>query len=820
MNRNKKKTGSVLIIGGGISGIQAASDLADSGFKVYLVESSTAIGGHMAQLDKTFPTNDCAMCTISPKLIAVGMHRNIEIITNAGISELKGEAGNFKAKIEIEPHFIDLEKCTGCGDCSENCPVLLKDEYNQLLSARKAIFKAYPQAVPNKYSISRLGVTPCYNACPIHNNPSGYIALTAAGKYQEAIDLIREKNPFPAICGRICIHLCEQECNRGNIDDPVAISSIKRFLTDWEVKNGRKISRKEKIKSIKENGKKAAVIGAGPAGLTAAYELRKSGYLVTVFEKQKFAGGMMRLTIPEYRLPSDIIKKEIKDILDYGIDLKLNSPIDSETDIDNLFKKGFSSVFISIGSFKSRKLNIPGEDLKNVSHGVDFLYNVRIGNKKRVKDNVIVIGGGNVAIDCAQSALRLGAKKVKILCLEKYDEMPAFKSEIKMAEEEGIIISDAKVINKIIGKEGRFTSLETLNVENMKFKDGKLELKTAPDTEEIVKGEELIIAIGQAPGLGFLKKSKRIKISKQGTIQIDNKTMMTSWPGVFAGGDVVSGAGSIVESISNGQQAAKAIDAYIKGEKFDPEQITEQVIKISAEELKDRKEKISKRAGLPMLPVKKRVSSFKEVELGFTEETVKKEAERCLYCATCSFCKQCEKVCEADAILYDDKAKQRNLNVGAVILAPGYKMYDAEKKEEYGYRRFSNVITSLDYERILSASGPFLGHIRRLSDDKEPKKIAFIQCVGSRDQENPYCSSVCCMYSTKQAIITKEHIPSAECTIFVMDVRAFGKGFEEYYERAKNQYKVKYIYTRPSGMRQNFKTNNLWLNSSKYFDYI
>ncbi|MHC4496621.1 MAG: FAD-dependent oxidoreductase, partial [Planctomycetota bacterium] len=181
-----QRTGSVMVVGAGIAGIQASLDLADSGYKVYLVESGTAIGGHMAQLDKTFPTNDCSMCTISPRLVAAGTHRNIEMITNAELAELSGEAGNFKARVAVKPHFVDLEKCTGCGVCAEECPVSLPDEYNQLLGDRKAIFKEYPQAVPNKFAMTRIGVAPCHDSCPIYGNPSGYVALAAAGKYAEA----------------------------------------------------------------------------------------------------------------------------------------------------------------------------------------------------------------------------------------------------------------------------------------------------------------------------------------------------------------------------------------------------------------------------------------------------------------------------------------------------------------------------------------------------------------------------------------------------------------------------------------------------------
>jgi len=806
---NNRKTGSVMIVGGGIAGIQASLDLADSGYKVYLVESSTAIGGRMAQLDKTFPTNDCSMCTISPRLVAAGTHRNIEILTNAELTSLQGQAGNFNAKVLLKPNYIDLEKCTGCGECAQSCPVGLKDSYNQSLCDRKAIFKLYPQAVPDKFSITREGVAPCYDACPIHGNPSGYVALAAQGMFAEAFESANAKNPFPSICGRICEHPCELSCNRADYDSPVSIAYIKRFLADWYDANGEKLTPEQKQKDIVENGKKVAVIGGGPAGLTCALELRKMGYDVTVFEKHKMLGGMMILGVPSYRLPSDVIERDIKEnILDYGVKVQLGTEI-AKSDLEKFLQGSFEAVYLAVGSHKSAKLGIEGEDLDGVSYGIEFLRDVRLGQKNQVKEKVTVIGGGNVAMDCARTAVRLGAKQVSVVCLESEDKMPANDWEIEWAKEEGIAIYDGKATRQILSEDSSFAGLEMLDVKRMEFVDGKLELETIPGTERKLESQELIIAIGQKPAMEGLDDT--FKLNGRGVIETDQKNWSTSVKGVFSGGDAVRGAASVVQAIADGTEAAKSIDAYIRGQKYEPEEQKEAVVEIDADELRKRKEPVTTRAKMPTIPLEQRRNSFDEVDLGFTEEMAVAEASRCLYCAICSACGLCEKVCEAGAILYDDVAKERQIAVGSVILAPGFDTYDATGKGEYGYGRFPNVVTGLDYERIMCASGPFEGHIQRPSDGVKPKKFAFIQCVGSRDEQNSYCSSVCCMYAIKQAILTKEHIPDAECKVFVMDVRAFGKGFDEYYERAKKKYGVEFVYTRPSCVRQDFQTNNLFL---------
>ncbi|MFX1410885.1 MAG: FAD-dependent oxidoreductase, partial [Promethearchaeota archaeon] len=314
----KNKVGAVMIVGAGIGGCQAALDLADSGIKVYLVDKDPSIGGVMAQLDKTFPTNDCSMCILAPKLVAVDRHPNIELITYADVLNLEGEAGNFNARINKKTRYIYEDKCTGCGDCIQECPVQVPDEFNQKLNERKAVYLQFPQAVPFKVLIDKKGIPPCKDACPAHVNAQGYVALISKKSYKEALNLIRERCPLPSVIGRICPRFCESECNRAEIDEPINICGLKRFVADYVRDNlEEEITFLEDIKE-----EKVAIVGSGPAGLTVAYHLARRGYPVTIFEKEPFAGGMLRLGIPDYRLPPEIIESDIEHIKKYGVEIK------------------------------------------------------------------------------------------------------------------------------------------------------------------------------------------------------------------------------------------------------------------------------------------------------------------------------------------------------------------------------------------------------------------------------------------------------------------------------------------------------------------
>ncbi len=807
----QNKIGAVMVVGGGICGMQSALDLANSGFKVYLVEETSAIGGRMSQLDKTFPTNDCSMCMISPKLIEVGKHLNIEILSNAQVQSLEGEAGNFKVKILQKPRYIDIQKCSACGDCRDACPVDLINDFEQGLSTRKAIHKRYPQAIPGAYSISKAARPPCKLTCPAGCNGQGYIALISKGKYLEALNHIKQWIPLPAVVGRICHHPCEKECNRNQVDEPLAIAPLKRFAADIVRQKRQKGEIPPEEKPVIDPAKpKVAIVGAGPSGLTCAYDLVKLGYPVTIFEAASQPGGQLWSAIPKYRLPKDVLAADIKDIIDLGIELKLNTPINGKPSLDDLKAQGYKAIYLAIGAQKSRSLPIPGVDLPQVLLALDFLRDVNQGKEVKIGNNVLVIGGGNVAMDVARTARRLGAKEVRAVCLESAEEMPAHPWEIEEAKEEGIRIENRWGPKQILAQDGRVSGVEFEKCTAVFDSQGKFSPTFDKSVTTRFEADTVIIAIGQAADTSAISGSKNIKTTRGGWLIVDPVTLETGEPGVFAGGDGVTGPKSAVEAISQGHEAAISIDRYLH--KADLRE-NRPLKKEEPAPLPEGKHQKKARRHANKIPLEKRLTTFDELEETFSEEAAVKEAERCLDCGLCSECLQCVAVCQAKAIDHTMKEKTVEIQVGSVVLAPGFEPVDARIKSEYGYGRMANVVTSMEFERILSASGPFQGKVLRPSDGKHPVKIAWIQCVGSRDETcgKDYCSSVCCMYATKEAIIAREHESTIKPTIFYNDLRAFGKGFERYYESAKSKFGIRYVKSIPSGVKELQQSKNLLL---------
>jgi len=780
-----------MVVGAGIAGIQASLDLADSGYLVYLVEKKSAIGGVMSQLDKTFPTNDCSMCIISPKLVECGRHLNIDLLTMTDVLDVTGEPGNFKVRLLERPRYVDLAKCTACGECAKVCPIDVPNLFDEGLRDRQAAFKLYPQAMPSAFAIDKRGTAPCKATCPAHVSVQGYIALINQGKYREALELFKEAHPFPAICGRVCHHPCEGVCTRSDLDEPIAIQYLHRFLADLDLSDQTRYV----PETPEKREEKIAIIGAGPGGLTVAYYLAREGYQVTVFERLPVAGGMMAVGIPEYRLPRDIIAAEVKVIEDMGVEIKTGVTFGEDITLQGLKTDGFKAVFLATGLHLSRKLNVEGEQLPGIIEGVEFLRDAALGKQISLEKEVIVIGGGNVAVDVSLTAKRLGAEDVMLVCLEKREEMPAWDYEIEEALEEGVKIVNSLGPNRFLEKEGKALGVEFKRCTAVFDDQGAFNPQYDENDLTTMETGSVIIAIGQAADLSFTDK-EGISTTDRGGLKADPVTLQTPLEWVFAGGDVLYGPKSVVEAVACGKEAAISIDRYING--LDLAEGREQ-------EWTYEKPDISGEPHDPRIPLRKispeeRVGNFREVALGFSEEEARNEAQRCLKCGICSECYQCVSACLAGAVDHSMMPRERILEVGAIVLASGFTPFDPTQYDTYRYAEHPNVVTSMEFERILSASGPYEGHLVRPSDHKEPERIAWIQCVGSRDInrcDHGYCSAVCCMYAIKEAVIAKEHSPKdLDAAIFYMDMRTYGKDFEKYYNRAEEENGVRFIQSR------------------------
>jgi heterodisulfide reductase subunit A-like polyferredoxin len=810
------KIGSVMVAGAGIAGMQAALDTANSGLKVYLVEESAAIGGRMAQLDKTFPTNDCAMCTISPRLIEVDKHPNIEILTRATILSVEGEPGRFRARVLKSPQYVDLELCNACGDCVEVCPVDIENPYEQGLATRKAIYKKYPQAIPNVFAIDKNPRPPCVKACPAGVNCQGYVALASQGKFAEACSLHYKRNPFLSVCGRVCHNPCESDCYRGDYDEPVAIRAIKRFVGDWANEHSEELQQVFDAQAEKdagsdtrcsENGKhRIAVVGSGPAGLSAALDLTREGYRVTIFEAEPAPGGMLRSGFPDYRLPKDIVRQEIQRILDAGVEIKLNVTVGKDITLDELKAQGFEAIFIAIGLQKGRLLKLEGSDLPGVLNGLDFLKCVNTGKPFDLGRDVVVIGGGNVAIDVAMTAIRSGAGTVKMVCLESREEMPAHSWEIEDALDDGIAIHNSWGPVRINGSE-KITGLAVKRCIRVLDDSGRFSPRFDETTTDDISCDTVIFAIGQSVDREVVDGLGPEFSGTGATIKVDAVTLETARKGVFAGGDAIKTQSSVVEAVAFGHEAAESIDRHIHGIDMREGRAKEEEPAPKPERVVEQAKRVTEQRILG----ESRRESFNELSLTISQQEAEEEARRCLNCGICSECQQCYYTCQPNAIFHDRQAEIEEIDIGSLIIASGYEPFDARGKPEYGYGRYPNVLTSLEFERMLSASGPFGGDVVRPSDLKKPRNIAWIQCVGSRDQlcGNEYCSSVCCMYATKEAIVTREHNAEIATTIFYNDIRAFGKGFDRYYERAKSELDVSYVKCIVSSLKESPASKSL-----------
>ncbi|UCD20359.1 MAG: FAD-dependent oxidoreductase [candidate division WOR-3 bacterium] len=722
----------------------------------------------------------------------VGRHPNIEIFANSEVVGVEGEAPDFKVKVRRKSTFVDWDKCTGCGECPTVCPVHVNDEFQLDLSKREAIYRRYPQAVPNKFLIDKKGSPPCRYSCPAGVNAQGYIALISQGKYKEALELERRDNPFPAVCGRVCTHPCESDCKRKDVDEPLAIAQLKRFISDREpqLSPANPALDKEKV----------AVVGAGPAGLSAAYFLAKRGYRPTVFEATDHPGGLLYWAIPRFRLPEAALMRDLDHIKSWGVEVRTGAALGKDFGIKDLFKQDYKAIFLGLGAAKEKSMGIDGEDLQGVVLCVQFLNKAVHDPQTPVGKRVAVVGGGNSAVDAVRTAVRLGAEEAFIVYRRSRQEMPANEEEIVEAEKEGVKIHYLTNPTKIFGKDGKVTGMECIKMK-LGEPDSSGRRKPIPieGSEFTMNIDMVIMAIGQAADVSFLTKEENFELTRWGTFAVDPDTLQTSIPGIFAGGDAVTGPATVIEAIAAGKEAAESIDRYIRG--VDPkENRKKKDDRVRDEDIEIPDDiQIQKRTAMPMLDPEKAKKNFEEVGQGFSDEQARKESNRCLSCAGCSECLECVKVCEPNAIVHEMVDEYVDLDVGSIIVTTGVDYLDPTEASEYGYKRFKNVYTSFEIERIMSEDGPTAGKLPLGKELTEPLSFAFIQCVGSRNMRHDinYCSRICCMNTIKDSLVLKEHYPDANIVVFYIDIRAFGKGFEEFYNRSLEK-GVKYIKGKPS----------------------
>ncbi len=501
----------------------------------------------------------------------------------------------------------------------------------------------------NRYDVDE--EAPCIVACPVRQDARDYIQLIARGKFSEAMQVVAERNALPSSCGRICTHPCETECRRSEIDKPIAIAWLKRFLADGffnDTTQGK--TRQAEIKY----SEKIAIIGAGPAGLAAAKDLSLLGYQCTIFEAHSGPGGMLRMGVPTYRLPREFMDKDINFITDLGVDIKYNTTVGKDISFDDL-KNDFDITFLAVGLPVTRRLPIEGTDLDGVQDAITFLKNSNCHDNAKVGNSVLVIGGGAVAMDCARTALRLGPKEVNIVCLEHRNEMPTSDYEIEETLQEKAILHASLGPKRIIGENGKVKGLETLKVKSVFDSQGRFNPSFHEGSESIINADTIILAIGQASDLSFLKGHEEIGVTGGGTIVADADTLSTGMPGVFAGGDVVLGRGTLTMGLGHGKKAALSIHNYLRktSETDNKFRDVKPIDGLSKEETRVDKIKREERDEMPALDPDTRIENFDEVELGFTEEIAVREAMRCMNCGNgasvlseaCIACLTCVRVC-------------------------------------------------------------------------------------------------------------------------------------------------------------------------------
>lgn len=684
----------IFLVGSGYGALKVAQDIAQTGLPLVWVTRSPHFLELAAGKDSFTEWPADINFQFRPLYLRVTRHPLVTALTHAQVESVENGPDGYHIVAVQDPPYVNYDLCAGCGRCMTVCP--LQESSHPPLTRT-------PAYCPSRaLDLDKRKPAPCRSACPLGVNVQAYMALTAAGRFEEALAIIREDNPLPGICGRVCHHPCEEACRRSDIDEALSICSVKRFLADREL-----TVRVPGFPSADKNLRKeqVAIVGSGPAGLTAAHYLIRAGFPVKIFEAQKEAGGMLRTGINAFRLPRNILDLEIKALVDEGVEIQTGSPV---REVEKLFAEGFSAVLLCTGAHRDLRLNIEGEDAKGVFGAVELLKAIHTGEKADISGHVVVIGGGNSAIDAARAAIRLGAGQVTICYRRERSDMPARKAEIREAEEEGVKIEFRQAPVRLLTEKGRVIGIELICMD-MKAPDesGRRRPEAIKGSEFTLPADRVIVAIGQEPHWRNMGVEGSFRSDKAGRI-IVSSSFCTDSPGVFAAGDVVTGPETVVGAMTQGRQAAaRIVDWLEKGNEKKTASSTyrdEDYLKISLNEPR------LARAQMPRREAQVRSRDFEEVEIGFTARQAMDEAKRCLQCSSCCECRICETVCK-DIGAIDHSRPPRRINIlsPSIIIANEEEFSPAGILNQKGVYRVGDFRHTTDIVNVLMAGSASAG---------------------------------------------------------------------------------------------------------------
>ncbi|MDD5313028.1 MAG: FAD-dependent oxidoreductase, partial [Dehalococcoidia bacterium] len=674
------------IIGDSVDALQAASYLAGIGIDVrFITGSPTFAFFDSSQADPRLFWSTVLNAVKNP---------SISFRYNTLSTEIRGTKGDFHIGTKQRLSYIDSNLCTGCKKCEENCSTMLATLKDGEKISRKAVHKPYPgiKSVPSTMVIDKNEVAPCRVACPLGINVQGFISLLANDKVDEAYELINMKAPLGGILGRLCKHPCEEKCNRVKIDSPVSIRALHRYTYD----NAGAAGKVPEADAIPSRGK-VAIVGSGPAGLMAAWELKRRGYEPTIFESHGTYGGMLATGIPRFRLSREIREREINKIISRGIKIRTGITVGRDIDFAYLRERDYKAFFLAIGASRNNRLNIPGENLKGVIDCMSFLITLNQMGDIFVGSNIVIIGDGNTAVDSARVAIRKNKGSVKIISWTVPDELTAAGDEIEEAFEEGVTIEYSAFPVEILGEGNKVVGVRCrrTRLTDEVMRNGWHKPEPVPGTDFIIDADHVIVAIGQSADASQLNLEGLDVEKKLGTIKVNPITLETNLSGVFAGGDCMRGPNNVVDAMADGVRAAESIDRYISG--LDMEQGRNgEPARIAEIDVNAVAASSAQRARMSYLDLETRKNTYEETTTGFSSDTAREEAGRCLSCALCSECMECVKVCKSNAIDHADSVQSGEIEADIILRFPEGKGGDRDSREGIYDFNFEASVSGVD----------------------------------------------------------------------------------------------------------------------------